>query len=699
MKHVFKLAPMAAILSIALTACGDLGTAPADSHTSGLVTGSYFRHAKVCIDANANGRCDAGEASTYTDANGAFTLAGNGAIAAEIGVDATRFDPDTGIATPVSSPMVFRAPAAAPNIVSAISTELQAMMDATGGDFATSRKALASRLGVTEDKLLVDHNKETDAKVKAVLKAESDDTLERIAEAVEEAGKTGDVTEALSNRFGLEKISNIVVIYAENRGFDTLFGLFPGAHGIQEALDHYVPQKDVDGSTLPVLPPTWSGMTAAGQTQTVTQAQTVNLPNKPFRIDGVTGFNLPISITTRDLVHRFYNNQMQIDGGKNDMFAAFSDAGGLSMGYYDGSGTAMWQVAKQYALADNFFMGAFGGSFLNHHYLICACAPEYPNADDTASPAKNSISAVELDANGNFVRLKPSATAASSSLNGAPSWLQDSTLTPKDAQGKFYAVNTMQPPFQPSGNAAAVTDTSKLLADASKANTMPPQTALTIGDQLNGKGISWAWYAGAWNSVNADRTGIYNNKTPNFQAHHQPFNYYAAFDPVQHADARSAHLKDFDSDFLKDAAAGKLPAVTFYKPQGNLNQHPGYANVLDGDAHIADVIAKLQQSPQWKNMVIVITYDENGGFWDHVAPPKADRWGPGTRIPAIIVSPFAKKGYVDHTQYDTASILRLITHRFALAPLPGLVQRDKALIGNGFRPMGDLTAALNFKQK
>ena len=97
-------------------------------------------------------------------------------------------------------------------------------------------------------------------------------------------------------------------------------------------------------------------------------------------------------------------------------------------------------------------------------------------------------------------------------------------------------------------------------------------------------------------------------------------------------------------------------------------------------------------------MVIVMTYDENGGFYDHATVPKADRWGPGTRIPAIIVSPFAKKGFVDHTQYDTASVLRLITHRFALPTLPGLKQRDAALVSNGNKPMGDLTNALDFSQ-
>jgi acid phosphatase len=95
----------------------------------------------------------------------------------------------------------------------------------------------------------------------------------------------------------------------------------------------------------------------------------------------------------------------------------------------------------------------------------------------------------------------------------------------------------------------------------------------------------------------------------------------------------------------------------------------------------------------------VITYDENGGFWDHVAPPKGDRWGPGSRIPALIVSPFAKKGFVDHTLYDTTSILLLITHRFGLPTLPGLAARNAALTAHGNPSLGDLTAALELPSK
>ena len=505
------------------------------------------------------------------------------------------------------------------------------------------------------------------------------------------------------DRRALDAIETVVVIYAENRAFDNLFGLFPGANGIPgvnpSAVGPYVPQVDRDGRPLPRLPATWGGLTAAGQLPVVTEAQTAGLPNRPFRVDdgsGPGGIAVPLSVATRDLVHRYYSNMMQIDGGRNDGFAAWSDAGGLSMGYYDGSRLAMWGVARRYTLADNFFMGAFGGSFLNHQYLVCACIPEYPNADAATSPARNSIAEIETDAQGRFVRLVAADGAPASALDGAPRYRHDGTLTPKDASGRFHAVNTMQPRYQPSGNPPAAGSDPRY-ADPAAATTLPPQTAATIGDRLDAKGVPWVWYSGAWKAASANTTEaraiIYKGKVQ-FQPHHQPLNYFAAFDPAARAAYRAAHLKDFDSEFLAAAAAGRLPAVSFYKPQGNLNQHPGYANLSDGDAHIAGVIAALEKSPQWPHMLVVVTYDENGGFWDHAPVPQGDRWGPGTRVPAIIVSPLAKRGYVDKTAYDTGSILRFITRRWQLEPLPGIVERDRALVAHGQAPMGDLTAAL-----
>ena len=517
------------------------------------------------------------------------------------------------------------------------------------------------------------------------------------------------------------KIDTIVVIYAENRAFDNLFGHFPGAHGLSEVMGRdgrprraYVPQVDRNGSVLPALPPTWGGVTAAGAEPVVTEAQSAGLPNAPFSIEHAftpqSKVTLSTSTVTRDLVHRFFEHQMQIDGGRNDGYAAWSDAGGLVMGQYDYSRSALYALAKEFVLADNFFQGAFGGSFLNHQYLICACAPVYPDADTAA--AKPSIAILDTDAAGHYLpRLKPAQGAPQSALDGPPRFARSGNIAPANyfGDGKFYAVNTMQPAYQPSGNPPAADDIGALYADPHRSTTLPPQNQETIGDALDAGHVAWIWYAGSWNAALADgrrsaldaRRVIYAPETPggnpDFQPHHQPFNYYRRFDPAAHADQRAAHLKDYGA-LVADADAGRLPAVVFYKPQGNVNQHAGYASVAEGDAHIADLVAKLRASPQWRHMVIVITYDEFGGAWDHVAPPQGDLLGPGARIPALIVSPYAKRGTVDHTQYDTESILRLITRRFGLEVLPGISMRDKGLAAHGAAPMGDLTNALDLRR-
>ena len=481
---------------------------------------------------------------------------------------------------------------------------------------------------------------------------------------------------------GINAIETVVVIYAENRSFDNLYGSFPGANGLQNVTPESFTQIDRDGSEFKELPPIWDGLTAKGVMPPVTQAQTEHLPNKPFAIDDPDGFNTPLGVVTHDLWHRFYQNQMQIDGGKNDRFVAYADSGALVMGHYDGSKLPLWNIATQYTLADNFFMGAFGGSFFNHIWLVCACAPIYPDADK--SPAKGHIAVVDADK----VTLTLADNSPKSAMDGVPKFVEDGDITPD-----FYAVNTMQPPYQPSKNKPAK-DGDAAYADPNAPTTLPPQHEKTIGDLLSAKGVSWAWYAGAWQ---ATLDGKNNTPVPNFQFHHQPFNYFANF--AHGTDARAQHLKDGGMNgagFIAAVDAGKLPQVTLYKPQGNLNEHAGYADALSGDAHIADVIAHLEKSKQWPHMLVIVTYDENGGLWDHVAPPKADRWGPGSRVPALIVSPFAKKGFVDHTPYDTTSILRFITRRFDLQTLPGIAARDAALRSNGQPAMGDLTGALEF---
>lgn len=495
-----------------------------------------------------------------------------------------------------------------------------------------------------------------------------------------------------------DNVKTVVVIYAENRSFNNVFADFPGTQSPLSTAT-YEPQRDRDGSVLKALPQTWGGSVQLGP-QTVegvtypnaTQYQQ-NLPNAPFALKGPNGEDLPLGVITRDLWHVFYQNQMQINDGKNDRFVAWADAGGLPMGYYSQTRYALhlWQIAKDFVLCDNFFQGAFGGSFLNHHYLISATAPRYPEAN--TSVAKDQIATLMSDDPAD-TRLKPLEKSPASAMDGPPQF-GPSALTPDG-----YAVNTMAPPYWPTW----LRDPEHPeLSKPDLPNVLVPQSHEHIGDKLSKKGVDWAWYAGAWQATIdqfKDSGGI--PKIPNFQYHHQPFNYFTQQGP-QNPEERQRRLRDGglgedpgSNKFLADAAAGKLPAVTFYKPQGNLNMHAGYADVASGDRHIARILKTLQESPQWQHMVVVVTVDENGGWWDHVAPPKGDRWGPGSRIPALVVSPFARKGMVDHTVYDTASILRLITRVFGLETLEGLKQRDQAMAGRGQTPMGDLTNALRF---
>ncbi len=133
-------------------------------------------------------------------------------------------------------------------------------------------------------------------------------------------------------------------------------------------------------------------------------------------------------------------------------------------------------------------------------------------------------------------------------------------------------------------------------------------------------------------------------------------------------------MKDVQ-DFFAALRANNLPAVAFVKPIGAHNEHPGYADLLSGQRYVADLVKAVQDSAVWKDSVIIITYDEAGGRWDHVPPPPGDRWGPGVRVPAIIISPYAKRRFVDRTPYETVSILKFIETRWQLSPLGG---RDAA---------------------
>ncbi len=420
---------------------------------------------------------------------------------------------------------------------------------------------------------------------------------------------------------GLDRVRHIVVLYLENRSFDNLYGLFPSAEGLQN-LDRIAPQVDEHGEPYKTLPRALDSTLRTPDLKEddpspVDPRIPANLPNHPFRIDSF----VPLDARSGDLVHRFLTEQRQIHGGKMDRFIVEGNTGSLPLGYYDGSSLAMWNLAQEFTLADHFFHAAFGGSFLNHFWLICACSPEIRPEDWAILDHK---------------------------MLGNPSAFPPQDPEIWDDHGHFWAVNTMESVFPPHHR------------NIPAHRLLPAQTHATIGDRLSEKRISWAWYAGGW----ADAVSDHADST--FQYHHQPFAYFAAYG--SDTPGRAEHLKD-ENEFLRAIDANTLPSVVFWKPLGRDDEHPGYAAILAGDRKAAEMVEKIRNSPAWGSTIIIVTHDENGGTWDHVAPPRIDRWGPGTRVPAIVISPFARKGFVDQTTYDTASILKLIEERFGLQPL------------------------------
>jgi phospholipase C len=436
---------------------------------------------------------------------------------------------------------------------------------------------------------------------------------------------------------GLEKISHIIVLYLENRSFNNLMGDFPGANGVARARS--IVQRDKDGKPYEKLPPATGPFDVEVNPQPIRDLpMSPDLPNAPFAIDKMDP-GATIAVVNRALAHVFYKHRAQINGGANDRFAVLSDALGFTMGYYsaDAMGeTNLWKAARRGILFDNFFQGAFGGSFLNHIWLVCACPPVWPHPPD----------------------------ALRSGFVGGE--LKDGHVT-LAADGD-YAVNTTQSIFLNSG---------KQHPDA----LLPAQVAITIGDRLSQRGVDWAWYSEGWNlaiAQNRTKEQQHQLEAMRFSYHHQPFAYYTRFDPATAGGRaeRRKHLRD-GSDLEADIQSGHLPSVAFYKPANVNTEHPGESTVAAGDKVIGQIGDWLDKSPMRDSYALIITYDEFGGFFDHVPPPggpaagkRADFFGPGSRIPTILVSPFVKGGTIDSRELETTSILKFIAERFQLDPLP-----------------------------
>jgi acid phosphatase len=532
----------------------------------------------------------------------------------------------------------------------------------------------------------------------------------------------------------LARINHFVVVYEENHSFDNLYGGWEGVNGLSNADSAHTIQVNQAGNPYSCLKQLDANLTSP-PLGTECHDATVGTPggafdshfaNGPFTIDtfipptaitcpptlhafsypnglrdpGIDpATNLPVAGAlpggcTRDLVHEFYQEQYQLDGGRQDRYVTGSDSAGTAMGVYDTKQLPVYAYLHSnghphYAIADDFFQAAFGGSFLNHQWLIAATTPTFPGA-----PA--SLHTI-LDGNG-MPTSYPLYTKTNPDATRGPLTIACPDPVPAGLLCGDYAVNTMRPPYQPSGTFGA--------------QLTVPQTSPTIGDRLSAKGVDWAWYSGGWSNADGDVGGPgWTNDNPAgtqnpvctdpdtlpgstypicpnavFQFHHQPFNYFSNFAPG--TQARTAHLRD-EEEFIGLAQSSKktcdLKPVSFVKPLGQENEHPGYASEPNGSNHLVDDLLKpIENGACSKDTMVIVVYDEFGGQWDHVPPPGQgtatpgphDQWGPGTRIPALIISPFLRGEFVvDHVEHDTTSILATLEHRYSLA---ALATRDAA---------------------
>lgn len=514
----------------------------------------------------------------------------------------------------------------------------------------------------------------------------------------------------------IQEVKHFVVIYMENHSFDNRFGSWEGVDG---RIGTYVKQVNQEGSDFLCLPQTQPNLINIP----ATCIDAFNNISSGFTNDA---FNLadyqcnPAVDLTCDnpldeLTHHFYQEIFQINRGKMDNFVLGNDSLGAAVSYTDTTTLPLYKYlhnpnsSVKYAILDNFFHAAWGGSFLSHQWLIAARTPVWPNA-------VNDGSAIDIHS---VVDINGMPNSSGSNNKYAPPFYRSPTpllvldkkltascnpgfgrgATPPGTICGDYAVNTIQSiqqPYKPGTKAF---------------ERLPLQTHPTIGDRLSKKGISWGYYAGGWSNANGDYNSpgwtngdpkLKKCSDPNtnsgatfpfcpkakFSFHHEPFNYFKRFDrnTSQGRANRKLHMRD-EEEFRSLAKSSidkcNLRPVSFVKPVWSETSHSMGGYDLEGDQHLADLVAEIESSACAKDTFVIVTYDENGGEYDHVTPPGQgaegvfDQWGPGTRVPSMVISPLLPyPASVDHRQYDTTSILATLEERFGLLPLNS---RDSAV--------------------
>ena len=432
-----------------------------------------------------------------------------------------------------------------------------------------------------------------------------------------------------------------------------------------------------------------------------------NLPNGPFPLAGA---NLPYDSYTGDTTHRLFEMWQQSDcnlrnatrknpsGCLNDLYPFVittytseidpnsfpvanqvdDNGGGNSMAFYNmqkGDVPFLKSLADTYSMSDNFHQSFMGGTGANHVMLGSGDAifwsdgrgnPTMPPshiANPDPLPGSDNQYTVDINFDGNFTACgdpaQPGIKPIRDYLKSLPY-----DADPKCEAGRFYMVNNDSPGFLPDGTV----DTKGI----TKGGSIPPSNVRTIGEALNEKGISWAYYGGAYNAAvalqhnpastdPAVRIGAAYCNICNFESYTNAI--------MGNAAQRAAHIKDA-TDFFAAVDDGSLPAVSFVKPDGLLDGHPASSKFDLFEAMAKKIVDHLTLNPElFASTVLFVTMDEGGGFYDSGYIQPLDFFGDGPRIPLIAVSPFTVGGHISHSYSDHVSILKFIERNWDLKPL------------------------------
>jgi phospholipase C len=418
-------------------------------------------------------------------------------------------------------------------------------------------------------------------------------------------------------------------------------------------------------------------------------ANATKLRNGAFQL---TGPMIPYDSYTGDMVHRLFHMWQQSDcdiinatrdnpsGCLSDLYpfvgvARDDGSGSNSMGFYNvakGDAPVMKRIAARYTLNDNYHQPVMGGTAVQHIMLGTADAVPWTTFQGAAQPPAASIANPDPTSSTNVAftadkawtncsdHSQPGIQAIVSYLATLP-WHPD----PNCEANRFYMINNLSPGFLPNGTV----DSSSVLAGAK----VPPSTLRTIGDALNEKRISWAYYGGGFNAAvrvaNGSTDPVDQLIAANYCDICNPFSYASSImgDPQQ----RAAHIKDA-IDFFAELDQGQLPSVAYVKPDSLVDGHPASSKLDLFEAMLDKILDRLQKQPElFEQTAFMVTFDEGGGYWDSGFLQPLDFFGDGPRIPMIVISPYSRGGKVVHSYNDHASVVKFIERNWGLKPLTG----------------------------